>query len=122
MSTSLPEGLCPIHVCGWHGNTTLLRALMQTGNVPIDFPDKYGNTACHYAVCNGHVDFLEVCVEEFKANLLLHNNGNQSILKIMTEGKLALVANEDWTVEWAMKKADPMSDKDGQSESSHLSN
>jgi hypothetical protein len=100
-----PGGLCPVHCCGWHGNVIALRALMQTGKVLIDYPDMYGNTAVHYAVYNGHEDFIKACVDEFEANLLLVNNGNQSVLTVLTEGKLAFVPKEDWSVEWATNKA-----------------
>jgi ankyrin repeat protein len=57
---------------------------MSTGKVPIDYPDKYGNTAIHYATYKGHFDFLKTCIEEFNANLLLYNNGGQSPLLVMT--------------------------------------
>ena len=93
-----------MHCCGWYGDSALLRLLMQTG-VPIDYPDMYGNTALHYAVYKGHKDFIRVCLEEFHASLLVFNNGKQSIIKVIEEGKLALVPKEDWTVAWATEKA-----------------
>ena len=102
--SEIPEGLCPIHVAAWSGNVDALRAIMTTGKVPIDYPDKYGNTAIHYATYRQHFDFVKTCTEEFKANLLLFNNGSQSALSVMNDTKLALVPNEDWTVEWAMAK------------------
>lgn len=95
-----PGGLCPVHCCGWYGNVIALRALMQRG-VLINYPDMYGNTALHYAVYNGHDDFVKACIDEFEANLLVVNNGNQSVLTVINQGKLDLVPNENWTVEWA---------------------
>jgi len=78
---------------------------MKTGKVQIDYQDMYGNTALHYAVYKAHENFIHVCIDEFKANLCLLNNGEQSVLKVINEGRLALVPDEDWTVESATEKA-----------------
>ena len=37
--------------------------------------------------------------------MLLVNNGEQSVLGIINDAKLALVPNDDWTVEMASTKA-----------------
>ena len=79
-----PSGICPIHCVGWYGNVVALRLLMNTGRVLIDYQDMYGNTALHYATFNGHEEFVKVCIEEFNANLLLVNNGDQSVLGVTT--------------------------------------
>lgn len=102
---SPPGGLCPVHCCGWYGNVEALRLIMQAGDVPIDYQDMYGNTAVHYAVYNGHAEFIKVCIDEFKASLLVVNNGTQSVAKVAMESRLALVPKDDWTVEWAIDKA-----------------
>ena len=101
----LPSGLCPIHVVAWHGNVMALRLLMKTGRVLIDYQDMYGNTALHYATFHGYDEFMKVCIDEFNANLLLVNNGEQSVLGIINDAKLALVPNDDWTSEMATSKA-----------------
>lgn len=100
-----PGGLCPIHCAGWYGNAMALRLLMKTGRVLINYQDMYGNTALHYATFHGHDEFVKVCIDEFDANLLLVNNGEQSILGVINDAKLALVPNEDWTSEMATSKA-----------------
>ena len=100
-----PGGLCPVHCCGWYGHVEALRLIMQAGDVPIDYQDMYGNTAVHYAVYNGHTEFIKVCIDEFKASLLVVNNGTQSAAKVAMEARLALVPKDDWTVEWAIDKA-----------------
>ena len=100
-----PGGLCPIHCAAWYGNVMALRLLMNTGKVLIDYQDMYGNTALHYATLHGHDEFVKVCIEEFNANLLLVNNGEQSVLGIINDAKLDLVPNDDWTSEMATSKA-----------------
>ena len=100
-----PGGLCPIHCVAWYGNVMALRLLMKTGKVLIDYQDMYGNTALHYATFNGHDDFANLCIHDFDANLMLVNNGEQSVLGIINDAKLALVPNDDWTVEMATTKA-----------------
>ena len=102
-----PGGLCPIHCVAWYGNVGSLRLLMKTGEVIIDYQDMYGNTALHYATFQGHTEFVNVCIEEFNANLLLVNNGEQSVLGIINDAKLALVPDDDWTSEMATSKAPP---------------
>ena len=100
-----PSGLCPIHCVGWYGSVMALRLLMKTGRVLIDYQDMYGNTALHYATFNGHEEFVKVCIEEFNANLLLVNNGDQSVLGVINDAQLALLPNDDWTSEMATSNA-----------------
>lgn len=95
-----PPNLCPIHCCGWYGNVNALRLIMKTGKVPIDYKDMYGNTTVHYAVFKGHHDFVKICIEEFNANMLLLNNGKQSVLRITMDEYIALTP-----VETAFKEA-----------------
>lgn len=54
---------------------------------------------------NGHDEFIKACVDEFNANLLVCNNGEQGILGVLNEGRLAMVPDDDWTVESATAKA-----------------
>lgn len=105
MSTEPPGGLCPIHAIAWYGNVMALRLLMETGKVPIDYQDMYGNTALHYATFRGHDNFVKVCVEEFHANLLLVNNDKQSVLGVVINTQLALHRDDDWTPDTAISKA-----------------
>ena len=102
-----PSGICPIHCVGWYGNVVALRLLMKTGRVLIDYQDMYGNTALHYATFNGHEEFVKVCIEEFNANLLLVNNGDQSVLGVINDAQLALLPNDDWTSEMGSRRWRP---------------
>ena len=100
-----PAGLCVFHKIAWQGNVDALRSLMDLCKVPINYQDMYGNTAMHYAAVNGHWNFVKVCIDEFQANLLLVNNGKQSILSVIMEEKLALIPDDKWTEERAIAEA-----------------
>tara|TARA_B100001741_G_scaffold41178_1_gene29453 strand:+ start:417 stop:575 length:159 start_codon:yes stop_codon:yes gene_type:complete len=39
----------------------------------------------------------EICIDEFEANLLVVNNGGQSVFTILNERRLALLSNDEWT-------------------------
>ena len=70
---------------------------MEKDDVSINYQDMYGNTTLHYAVYNAHEEFIKACIDEFKANLLVVNNGGQSVLTILNERRLALLSNDEST-------------------------
>ena len=89
-----PPGLCDFHKIAWKGDVVALRFVMDLCKLSINYQDIYGNTAMHYAVVNGHWHFVQGCIEEFQANLLLLNNGNQSVLSVLNQAKLALIPDD----------------------------
>ena len=83
-------GITPLHLAAWVGNDEAGRALIGTGKVHIDFKDRYGNTALHYASLRGHTDFLKMCVSEFKASVLIPNNANELVMEVAQTRRLSL--------------------------------
>ena len=85
-----PAGITPLHLAAWVGNVDAGRALVGTGQVPIDFKDQYGNTALHYSSLRDHTAFSMMCVSEFKASVLIPNNANELAMEVAQTARLSL--------------------------------